>query len=156
MRSKTAYEYLKATHRCVRCRKRDAYTLNGRIYCAECAELQRLYQKKRRENPEIREKLINYSRQYAQARREAGLCTSCGRKTVPPYVTCPVCRMKRRRERKEKNPVCDISYLDESLCRVCRKEPRLEGKGVCEKCYARILKAQRAACEAKAKRRRGE
>ncbi len=108
------YAYLRANHRCVQCRKVDAYTLNGRAYCAECTAYRNAYYARRwKARPDVRADNQRRVTEFLQKRRDQGLCPSCGRKSEPPYIYCAACRAKRRRlwqeyydrkkQREEKN-----------------------------------------------------
>lgn len=93
---KQSYNYLKTVRRCVQCGKQDAYTLNGRTYCAECMEWRNAYYQKRREDPEYAKKWADRSTERRRRFRESGLCPRCGKKPEPPYSLCAKCRAKNR------------------------------------------------------------
>lgn len=152
---KELYNTRRALHRCVQCGKQDAFTLNGRAYCADCTEWRRLYYLERaRKKPEVLEKARAYGLSRTQRLREAGLCTHCGKRNVtPPYATCDRCRAKARAAyRAKREPYMN----DETLCRKCHKRPRLEGKNMCAECTESFKRVQAIGVEKRRRRRNGE
>lgn len=83
------YRYYKALHRCVNCHKQDAYTLNGRSYCFECAERFRAYNQKYRDNGGESDRQKRRKEERAKSRADH-VCVRCG-KPLPkgsPYAMC--------------------------------------------------------------------
>lgn len=145
------YAYLRENHRCAQCRKVDAYTLNGHVYCAECTEYRRRYYQKRRKDPERREKILRQANEFMADRRRQGLCPRCRRKSEPPYVYCAACRGKDRRRRRRLHP----AWTDDGVsCTRCHKAPRLEGHKLCASCYAHMMEAQKLGAAASRSRKR--
>jgi hypothetical protein len=133
----TRYEYRRIQQRCIRCGKKDAYTMNGRAYCAECAE-------KRRENQKIyynrhKREYIAKNKAKVDARREAGICVRCGKKPAAPgHVTCARCLRKLldndRASRRKQGIISREEARDRGICTRCMKEPVVEGHGLCRSC----------------------
>lgn len=143
-------DYYRARQRCVRCGEQDAFTIIGKRLCADCTEKQA--QSSAKYGKEHRRELTAYQREWAQKRRDAGLCPRCGRKPEDGYKTCSRCRSKdnRRRERQRReNGV--TAYCPEGVCWTCRKRPVLEGKKLCAECYEKSLSSLAKAREAEAR-----
>ena len=133
--------------RCTCCGAKDAFTLNGRWLCAECAEkyadYNRAYYERNADGIAKRRKAL---RSY---RRENHLCTTCGKALAAayPYSTCEVCRAannrKRSRLRSEKGVIPRSQWRELGLCMRCGA-PRMQGWlawehkeiELCEKCYS--------------------
>lgn len=102
----TVAEYrkrLKAAHLCRECKKVDAYTLGGRTMCAECAERHAARERARRAAhiEDERAHKNEYRHQQRQQRREAGLCSQCGRRMYDWHAMCGRCRMIKARRSAE-------------------------------------------------------
>ena len=125
------YEYHKMHHRCTTCLKVDAYTLAGRVLCAECSEKnnERMRQSYKRDPSK---KLQAQRERYAKL-RDAGICLQCGKNPVldaPMHSRCGSCRAKnaRRRTQYKKTDTanqCGLCYrcfkkLDDPDARICR------------------------------------
>lgn len=150
---KANYRYLRSVHRCVQCGTVDAYTLNGRAYCADCAEWRRNYYNNRRKRPDVREKANQQLRDRTEKWRSQGLCTSCGRKTDPPYKTCSRCRYMARAKYRESHP---YPVMENGVCSWCRKRPPIDGKKLCDECYRKSLLNVSKAAETKRGRKRAK
>ncbi|MCD8372036.1 MAG: hypothetical protein LUD27_01900 [Clostridia bacterium] len=135
-------ETFKKTHTCMKCRCRETYF--GHLYCPECLEKRREYQRK----PNIAEK----QRQTKKARKErllqAGLCVYCGKEpALDGLLCCEKCRKRinnntkrNRQKRKEANGyIPRENYGDYGMCEIC-KAPVKEGYRVCEKHYQHLCK----------------
>lgn len=132
--------------RCTECGAKDAYTMNGRWLCSECAEkfndYNRAYYERNADGIAERRKAL---RSY---RREHHLCTTCGKALAEayPYNICEVCRAadrrKRGRLRREKGIIPRSQWRELGLCMRCGA-PRMQGWlawehkeiELCEKCY---------------------
>lgn len=132
--------------RCSECGTKDAYTLNGRWFCSECAQkhnnYDRIYYERNAEDIADRRKTL---RSY---RREHHLCTTCGKALADayPYKICEVCRAadrrKRDRLRRERGVIPRSQWRELGLCMRCGA-PRMQGWlawehkeiELCEKCY---------------------
>ena len=73
--SKESYYTRKILKRCVRCGTQDAYTLNGRSTCAECAEKVRAYNAAYQQSGKARER----QRAFREKHEAEGLCRYCNR-----------------------------------------------------------------------------
>lgn len=149
-REKNNREYLKRVNRCIKCQKQDAYTLNGRSYCFECAtkmnEFTAIYREK---NKEKRKQENKIQRDYW---RENGMCTHCG-KILPPnykYLHCTVCRAEKRNAQRKRRIGVAINYPRGSngFCWQCNKQKAMEGKKLCQDCYSKRMVSMNKAIEA--------
>ena len=129
-------QLLKKAHLCRDCKKQDAYTLNGRTYCFECAEKMRIKKAEARSDPEKREKMLEQKRAQVQRYREQHKCTKCGRK-VKAGVMCGICRAKSRRAVKRSQNSPERIYG--VICWQCNKNTVWGGFKLCAKCYAAKL-----------------
>lgn len=120
-------------HICPRCKKQDAYTLGGRVYCVECAA--KTAQTKRDWYAKNRNKALDARREYKALRRQQGKCMRCGR-TVDNvmYANCPICRAEAARRKKEKQ-TCNWPRGANGICFQCNKRPVKEGSRLCSECY---------------------
>lgn len=130
-------EYRKMQKRCRECGKRDAYTENGRLYCAECREraneLQRGMSAEQKAHKAAGEKALR------EERKAAGICPKCGKREISSgYLTCDICRaknrMRMRRVRAESGTVDTTTAAAMGLCIHCRKNAAAEGKKLCAEC----------------------
>lgn len=135
-RQRARYAYLKAVNRCVRCLKQDAYTLNGRAYCAECEELNNVHWKKYRARN--RNQVNEHANERYQRRKDSGLCPRCGRPKDhggnSPY--CKPC-MAKRRNTDRKN--YGSPYL---RCKWCDNMPE-PGKAYCRECLDKLARKKK-------------
>ena len=135
-------ELLRKNHLCLDCKKMDAYTLNGRPKCAECAEKDALRHKKWR--TENREKSKAISAEYHQRYINEKRCSRCGSKLPSDYFhkMCYRCRVECREYKDEqrwiKNPD-RIKRGTPGICYICVKRPVMEGKKICQQCYDQRL-----------------
>lgn len=141
------YHYYKDRNRCVQCRKQDAFTLNGRSFCAECVSKYGEYRKKYEESHA--EELSQRRKAQREYRAANGLCTKCGRPLEDSwYKTCPKCRARSAKAKREENSRKGKPTIDEKRMRsfegYCYKcgEPAMEGENVrgtsirlCPRCY---------------------
>lgn len=132
-RIKANREYYKRRNRCTICHTQDAFTLNGRSLCAECAE------KHREQNRESYLRRREWYREKNQTayygRKAAGCCTRCGRPVDGDTVDCRRCRKRQDyRERVRKGG-------PELKCRGCGGLPEGPGYMWCAACRAK--KAER-------------
>lgn len=86
-------EYMKSRRRCVHCGKKDERTTNGFTECGECAD-------KEKNSPAriaSKERYKEAQKKLRRERREAGVCTECGRaRDMEGYLMCSVCLAKQR------------------------------------------------------------
>lgn len=163
---KAVQAYYKSQMRCVKCHGQDAFTLYGRSYCAECAELFRTYNRKCYASgggAKERER----KKAQREKRREESLCTRCGKPLGSDaiYLTCDQCRAKARNaKRKETEKRTGYptgaakSRWQYGECCKCGA-PVKEGDTVrgtpfryCERCYADSAAALKKAREANLQR----
>lgn len=132
--------YYRARQRCVLCGQQDAYTLNDRSLCAECAEKRRtLAENYRKEHPE---QIRAYRAEYEKTRRAAGLCHTCGRPTDGGRSRCPRCRSgenRRRHEKAREGGVVNLPRGENGVCWTCNKRPALREKRLCRECMERQI-----------------
>lgn len=156
-----AYAFWKGRNRCVSCHKQDAYTLNGRAYCYECAERARAYNQAFRDRGGEAARAERRKREMATA-RENHVCTRCG-KPLPKnskYVMCDkhraYFRVSKRAEMEKKRGVNQGDAQNRpsyGLCFFCG-HPVKAGFStygvrykVCDDCYNRCAKALERAQE---------
>lgn len=130
---KEIYRYYKERNRCVRCHKQDAYTLNGRSRCAECAEKD----SERHRRNYTTENNNKKCQKFRKKCKENGLCTTCGRPAVQGKVRCTECLLKCRKAtaayRASKGEV-NLPRGDNGICWKCNKKPVVDGKKMCPDC----------------------
>lgn len=131
------YDLLKKHHLCTKCKKQDAYTLMGRVYCYECGEKTKKRKKEWWEKKQKNEAEKALNRYYTL--KEQHKCTNCGRKLENDYayVLCVYCRNKQKRGRKKqpsKHLPLELKNSGE-YCWRCAKKKKLYSRRLCEKCY---------------------
>ena len=104
---KSLYNMYKSHNFCVKCRKQDAYTLNGHAYCFECIEMMK---NNKNITPEAKDRYNKTKAQLRACREENHLCKRCGKplELSYPFKNCPVCKAKMRKyaeraRRKKRN-----------------------------------------------------
>lgn len=91
MRERRAW--LKSLHLCSECGQEDAFTMNGRALCADCAEKNNASCRK---NYDAEKKRIYYKRRREQCVND-GICTRCKtRKSAEGRKSCPICAARYR------------------------------------------------------------
>lgn len=136
-----SYAFWKSQSRCVACHKQDAFTLAGRVRCAECTVKSREAKIAHRERN--RDRLLEKSRNWYSRMKAERRCTNCGRPVEGKYSTCAGCRAWQRAvyaERAAKRKVPKSIAADCGICGVCNKRPAAEGKRTCPECYERNMK----------------
>lgn len=127
---------------CRDCGQEDAYTMNGRTYCFDCAEKQRLHKAELRRDVNERLKQSEIQKQVRQKRKEQGLCTRCGKVNNTTYSTCDYCRNSMRENRKRKLMLQGNRTWEErtsgDTCFFCG-EKTVEGKKLCKNCMAKRI-----------------
>ena len=146
------YRYYKDRHRCVQCHRQDAFTLNGRAYCADRIDR---YKEYRKTYESVHAERISDARKKQRADRAAqGLCTRCGRPADPGYKTCSYCRAYARRRksiqaRRNGEPTIQerLERADNGFCWKCGK-PAANGTTrfgaplrLCPVCYDALCRA---------------
>ena len=129
--------FYKSIGLCPRCGKNRV--IGNEKTCPECRAKSAEYQKKWREQhlDEYNQKQNVSHRNLYQKRKEAGLCTRCGkRKSLHNTLLCGICRDKRKIYREEKRVQSEKltrnERLEHGLCYFCGAEP-LPGFKTCEK-----------------------
>ena len=135
---KSTKAYMIATQRCLRCHQQDAYTLNGRHYCADCAE--RLNEASHRWKERNREKVNANARAKTAQRRADGLCITCG-KPSGEKSHCPRCSKKRNRQALKRRIEAGENFPrgDNGLCWQCNKRLAVDGHDLCEDCLEKAI-----------------
>lgn len=144
--NKETYEWLKEHHLCTKCKKQDAYTINGKVLCYECS-LKRNKQLKKY-NLEHKEKArINRKEKY-EYYKQFGICTSCHRRTTSEGRTlCDICLSKNRNHYYAKRVLSHAKEdaIAKGMCSNCLKEKAKPGYKVCENCYDRLVQISKKA-----------
>lgn len=134
-RRKRNTEYLILNHRCVKCTKQDAFTINGRHYCAECVDKANERSRRWRQNPANMQKVRDAQNKRVAERRAAGLCIQCGK----PARGRAYCKRHyvRDAEKDRQERIANGANLprgDNGICWQCNKVPALFGYRVCGEC----------------------
>lgn len=155
-RQKALNEAKRFAERCLRCGEKDAYTMNGHIYCAECTEWYKEYARARTAGN--RQAINERIRVRTAERRQNGECIVCGVKLADNsvYAMCEKCRQKhkayRRKAYEAEGHISRTQAEYMGLCKRCCHEPMMDGKKLCKKCYSSLMKATAAAAELRKKR----
>ena len=130
-------DLLKRSHLCGYCKRQDAFTLAGRVLCAECAEKDRERQRRRRARDGGQG-----NRDRVRAAREAwraeGMCSYCGkRKPEEGRALCGVCAARQRQRAHARKLAAGINWPrgENGFCWTCNKRRAMEGRRVCEVCF---------------------
>ena len=119
-------QYLHSIGVCVRCKNKDAYTMTGRWYCAECAEIeknrQRIYREKNKD------KINSQHKKYIDSKIASGKCRDCSRPAYKDFTFCKYHLSKRRNDKRK--------FKEEGKCIWCDNFV-IEGYHYCEKCLER-------------------
>lgn len=131
--------YYISRQRCVLCHTQDAFTLNGRHYCAECTEKMYARCRKNRERPEVMQAVRDSQRRHNAERRAAGLCVACGRKTQDGKSYCARCAARKNAQTQKRRIESGVNYPrgDNGFCWKCNKVPAAEGMRLCADCAAK-------------------
>ena len=137
---------LKAHNMCIDCKKVDAYTLNGRARCFDCAE--KYARKCRERRSEDRDAANQAHRALRDRWRETGRCVNCGHEkpSYDHHMVCMPCRVKMYNLKKRQREARDDWFPrgTPGRCWFCL-QPVMEGKKVCKKCYdARMPSLEKA------------
>lgn len=120
--------------RCVSCGKQDAFTMIGKVRCAECSDKDAELKRKLNEGPAHKEKERLKRIERNEQRQANGLCIQCGRKAGGGYKYCPRCRAKDR-NRKRRQRQGKSFARGTILCWQCNKEIPILGHKLCQSCY---------------------
>lgn len=132
---------LKALHLCVDCKGQDAYTLNGRWVCAECAEKRAAYMRNWRAGTDYGHRLWEKRKVQEWERREQGVCYKCGRKLDDKrYKTCWRCRAQDRKYKDMRHRSKTPQWLrgKDGRCYRCNERPCEPGFKTCPECHAKL------------------
>lgn len=135
-RARSRYAYLKAVNRCIRCLERDAYTMNGRALCADCAEWNNNRVKKYQ--TVNREKLRERNAERYRTRKELGLCPQCGR-SKDHNGKSPFCKRCKAMRRNTDRRNYGSPYL---RCKWCDNMPE-PGKAYCRECLDKLARKKK-------------
>ena len=148
MTDKEFYAKRKKAGVCVRCGREDAYTMNGRSYCAECAERAARNQLRRKEDPAVRSEINERYKLMRERRKLSGLCPRCGKPNSEDFVLCARCRAKSRKAKERSRRDKGIRSMEERMlgdsCYVCGG-PVIPGLKVCKEHYAHMIDMNRKA-----------
>lgn len=119
---------------CPRCGKNDL--MGDETICPECRAKSVNNSLKNREKDEYNVYQRNWSKSTYQKRKEAGICTRCGkRKATQGLTTCAMCRARDNETRRIRKGFSDRSDRSKiGLCYFC-DNPVKKGYKVCEKHY---------------------
>lgn len=90
---KERYIFLKQSHRCVSCTKKDNRTLSGRVFCQTCSEKAKKYPSNIKKSEQLKKK--------RDERKAAGLCVNCGAERDSKFKLCEKCREYYRKYNKQ-------------------------------------------------------
>ena len=133
----TPREYRRNRHRCLNCGERDAYTLNGRVQCAECAQNERI---RRREKYPMHNERDNRKRRELYAQRKAeGICTRCGKRLAGTQnLMCDICaaaqKVRQKKDARKKGIMSREEARDLGICIRCMKAEARPGYSLCADC----------------------
>lgn len=121
-------------HRCFKCGEQDAFTLNGRRFCADCIyEINEKHRAAYARNPD---RVNAYGRKHRQKMISERRCAACG-KPLPEserHKNCAACRAKQAARFIERTGGLKMR-TENGLCYRCQKNPIMEGRTICESCY---------------------
>lgn len=138
MESKDYKAILRKNHLCARCMRKDAYTIAGHYYCAECTEKNKEYLKKYRQDPEKYSAIKAKVKERYYRLKSAGLCVSCGQPT-DGGTYCDKCRVKINNACKRSKEKHGTATRVPGFCYYCKDVPCVEGKKLCKDCYEKQL-----------------
>ena len=127
---------LHAKHLCVNCGRKDKRTIDGKRQCLFCATKINNRAKERRKTDGDRLRAITKARRDNW--KQHGLCSFCGHELDDPkYRMCTDCRVRARLNHKRRSREAGIRPRGEDgRCYQCNKNKRMDGKKLCEACYA--------------------
>lgn len=133
---KEKYEWLKEHHLCVSCKKQDAYTLGGHIYCYECNSKRLVRSEEYRQSH--REQRRAMDKERYEYFKQKGICAGCRKRVAKEgHVYCDVClgKFKKRHASTYIKSYTREEAVSNGMCRTCLKEKVKPGYKICEKCY---------------------
>ena len=121
---------------CRDCGQEDAYTMNGRTLCADCAEKNARQKREARKDPEKRKMQYESHRRMTEGRKAERKCPICGKPVSGSNVCCDRCNAKHRNyERAYRHERGQLGWehrTDGTGCFLCGA-PCVEGKKLCKK-----------------------
>lgn len=94
--------------------------------------------------PSVMERKYKHQREKYRKRKEAGLCTTCGKKPAEYGIYCYEHYLYHKRKIREwcdrNKPKIREERRKQGLCTFCGA-PRMNGRTVCEKCYSRLYES---------------
>lgn len=140
------YYWYKEHHICVKCHQQDARP--NCVTCYDCADKEAIYREQTYRLPT--KKSREYKRNLYKVRKEAGICTRCGKKKASKgLTTCIDCRTKTNRNANDRRKLLNAQkrkYL--GICLRCNN-PVVDGYCYCEE----HLKRQQQICAEMTERR---
>lgn len=126
---------LKEAHMCRDCRKQDAYTFSGHVYCYECN--QKRNEKAKRYREQNRESINRKRKQRYDARKAEYRCVFCGREFgfLDNGSLCAWCKAKKTRHHERDK----VSRRIGGVCFQCCENPPMDGKKLCAACYEKNM-----------------
>lgn len=132
--------FWKSRHLCCNCHMKDAYTMNGRALCAECAD--KANKAKKRDYAERGDEIRQRNRNAYAERKANGLCVKCGKPKEPGNTRVRCLRCTRKQSRAEHIKLENEAPLvrnyprgDNGICYICNRNPIAPGKRCCDGCY---------------------
>lgn len=127
----------KLRHKCTICGRTDAYTLNGRAACAECAQNERV--RSREKHLKYKERINRKRRELYAQRRADGICTRCGKRTAGNgNLMCDICAAAHKKRQKKdahrKGTMSREEARDLGICIRCMKAEARPGYSLCADC----------------------
>lgn len=135
------YAKLKELHLCHDCKKKDAYTMAGRYYCADCSEKRRMYIKARRADTVKRQSELQKQHERIEKLKQDHKCIWCGKAVYNGKRLCPTCGEKSRRWWKQYRGLNPRELG--VICWQCNKNPCADGHKLCAECYEKQSKIAR-------------
>lgn len=137
----SSYEWYKSKGICPKCRVNDAF--HGHVLCAECLEKSAIERQKYvYKRAEYQKKRNAVRKKQREERKQAGLCTRCGKKPQQHGQLCNECHMRRMKNRRalERQKRNGRTYgdafrqrMEAGLCMYCGKI-QVPGYKLCEDC----------------------
>ena len=122
---------LKSLHLCQECKRQDGRTLNGYVFCWECAERRKLVERERRAAKS--DELNRHESERRAMLKEQHLCIYCERR-LPDGDTRVLCARCRGRKRLY-NQRTYVPKRVGNVCYYCCSRPPMDGYKVCKECY---------------------
>ena len=136
-------EFFEKNGLCKRCNR--YYALPERKFCHECLAILANRSAKRVNTEADKEKMRKHCKTLYQQRKEAGLCTRCGkpRGKSRSTVLCESCRIKANRNmrnsQKNKYGIPRKERPSHGLCYRCGKPYSPNGYKVCDECHNKLV-----------------